>query len=613
MQIHIHEETHRTQLRELTKELAIWKLRSKNEPRPSPAPGYGSYGATRNPLPPPPEPISTDQIPTFEQVMSQSGTSMRYSELPAESPRYRYEGESRSRRHRPSEERYSSYTSHTPASSSSNHYVQPHVSPAYEHRPPSHMSTPDPHQPLQVQFYPGRPLDVFGLTSELIHEYGVGYAQGQRSALRNRQDTVVIPPLYAEPSSSHAIMQPTSTYTEEELVENTNVYASQPQSAPASSNRRQHRRHSTLPSSIISSSPSHDHGAERRLESRSRSRSRSRGHTPSASSSSRSTRSQHAEVTNSLAATVPPEVATPRSTNSRSIGGRASPPVSMRSQRTVLTNNSWGTQYTNGTEGSFNLGLRTWRHTDLVRATSDASSARTRNSSISDMSSLGLGMTDGAARDASPARPVMDMTGVLPEEDPDLSSSSLSEAETVRQQSRDQRGRYRANTALEQREYHGESYRSEHSSTTRLREHDDGRYGHSREDRASSSSYRSPAAIDPRSYSSDYREAPPPSMPHRYSEHSSYGRLRRSGQPLRASDTLPVESPGFPVSVEYTTEEDADYYRRYEGLTHSSTETTSFTGNALGLELTSSGEISAPAPIVPTSSMLRTWSDHNRN
>ncbi|KAF8962148.1 hypothetical protein BDZ97DRAFT_1826582, partial [Flammula alnicola] len=211
------------------------------------------YTYNRNPLPPPPEPISTDQIPTFEQAVSESGSGVRFAELPT-SPRSRYPFEVESRRSRKgktnSAERRHAYedpryhlsprtqTAPNRQATPTSHYVQPHIAPQmpiYEQS--SSQSTRS--TGLQLHFEStNQPLDAFALTHAYLREYSSGFVNGQEVASGRRiteptESYSSTRQSYA--SSSRHPQQPASAFEppmESYRAPSANIYQNQPYSAP---------------------------------------------------------------------------------------------------------------------------------------------------------------------------------------------------------------------------------------------------------------------------------------------------------------------------------------------------------------------------------------------
>ncbi|KDR79228.1 hypothetical protein GALMADRAFT_277717 [Galerina marginata CBS 339.88] len=280
-----------------------------------------------NPLPRPPEPISTDHVPTFEQAMSESGTlGVRFAELPV-SPRsiYSFEIESsRSSRKKgkskvtPSEASYFDdanlspnprYQTATSPSASSSHYVRPHVaqsttpapSSQYDHSP-NKQSTRAPG--LQLHFdNTAQPLDAFALTHAYLREYSTGFVNGQEAAAAaNTRKPSEYPkdhstyPGQGSSSRHPPQVQPATAFEPSQSYHRAttpNTYQNQPYSAPVPnerSSRPTHRRQPTAPS-IISSASSLSMQQNGRSSSRSQSQSRSRSRSRPRGSSSMSSHS----------------------------------------------------------------------------------------------------------------------------------------------------------------------------------------------------------------------------------------------------------------------------------------------------------------------------------
>ncbi|PPQ84401.1 hypothetical protein CVT25_012500 [Psilocybe cyanescens] len=274
------------------------------------------YTHSRNPLPRPPEPISTDQVPTFEQAVSESGSGMRFIELPSSPRRYpeaaasplRYpfevgnrghhrKGKSKTKdhktyddtKHRSSSSATQQQAALSPRHNPSSHYVLPHVSsqPAQHDRSPTSTRASG----LQTNYENTvQPLDEYELVSVYLREYSSGFVNGQQVAAGKKPaPTVEYPgrsytahPAYAGSGSSRHPVQPISAYEPHETTYTqgaANIYQSQPESivyggTTERSSRPYQRRQETAPSIMSSSASSVPND---RSPSTSRSRSRTGG------------------------------------------------------------------------------------------------------------------------------------------------------------------------------------------------------------------------------------------------------------------------------------------------------------------------------------------------
>ncbi|KIM43751.1 hypothetical protein M413DRAFT_443658 [Hebeloma cylindrosporum] len=627
------------------------------------------YTRSHNPLPAPPEPISTDYIPSFQQAVLSSGAgSTRYTDLPtsplSSPPQFEVERRSRKGKTRLSDRQYiSDPRNPTPGPSSS--HVQSHHSP----HPPMY----DPSSSYTTRM-PGlqydldnttQPLDAFSLTHAYLKEYSVGYVNGQAFANGRRatelSDNRRTPYPHANssrhPPQTAGVYEPSSNSREPPL----HTYHNQPYSAPVAGDRPSHRRYDTVTSL---NSSRHEEGSS----SRSRSRSRQRG-SPSGSQGR-----QHGNAALASTLSSPP----PRPPSRRQSVGRATPPVpSSRSvsfqqpivipepeEETMLPSNAlvptlrrgspvsqsrvttstWGTPApSNMTRGStsMSMSLLNFRTPRSEGGESSfhpfGSEGSNRRLSIIDPS------VEAVPSQASPARPVQSMVGVLP-----------GDAEVISASPRSNGNPYRSPTSLDIRSSHSSSWEATSSSRSRASvsthgsgyqadndrpqnqrdsqapssNHGWGHQNYTRDDRANT--YRSPTSLGPRTqeirseshsyFYEEYRtQSYDESRPHHYQSQddtSSYQSDRRShsrhshpGRAPRASlRELPSGSP-FPITV--------DYNEDRRSLDHGSpgagpSSSMPSIGNALGLDMsTGPTPISAPTPVVSNTAFLRTFSrDH---
>jgi hypothetical protein len=540
----------------------------------------------------------------------------------------------------------------------SSNYVQPNLSPQPPVYESSSYTTRIPG--LQYDFdNTNQPLDAFSLTHAYLKEYSVGYVNGQAFANGRRATELSDNRRTSHPQANSSRQPPQTAGIYESSSNNRepllNAYQTQPYSAPAGGDRPSHRRHDTATSA---SSSRHEGGSS----TRSRSRSRQRG------SSSGSQDRVHSNAMLASILSSPPL----RPPSRRQSAGQATSPipnsrsVSFQSptlitepellEETTLPSNpvapglhrgspltqsqgTWGTPTPSGmTRGSMSQlpSLLNFRNpsseggeTSFHISGSDGANRRT---SIVDASS------EAAPSQASPARPVHSMVGVLP-----------GDAEVIPVSSHSNRNSYRSPTSVDIRSSHSAGWEASSSSRSRVSastygsgyQPDDDRsqnqrgsqalssnhrWSHPRDDRANP--YRSPTSLGPRTH-----ELRSESNSYFYGQHrtQSYGESRpyhhqpqddssnssdrqshpRHSRAPRTShrELLPVESP-FPITVDYTDDDRSSLDHGSPGVGPPSV-MPSF-GNALGLELpTGPTPISAPTPIVSNTMFLRTFSrDH---
>lgn len=156
------------------------------------------YSYWKNPLPPPPQPVSTEYVPSFAQaIASHDRVRFELPPSPAGSPyaqssfevegRKRHKGKAKSADHRlisppiqtlhplPTQQAKMDPSEETPALIS--HFDR--HSPPSRHRPP----TPAPSKGLKLHFEnTNQPLDAFELTHTYLREYAQGLVDGQLMA-----------------------------------------------------------------------------------------------------------------------------------------------------------------------------------------------------------------------------------------------------------------------------------------------------------------------------------------------------------------------------------------------------------------------------------------------
>ncbi|CAA7257511.1 unnamed protein product [Cyclocybe aegerita] len=426
---------------------------------------------TRNPLPPPPEPISTEHIPSFAQAVSDP--SVRFSDFP--SPRFEVESRSRKGKSKvPLDQQYDPRYQQTPSSS---HYVQPHVN----------QSTRG--SGLQLNFdSTTQPLDAFALTSAYLREYSSGFVEGQLAA-----STPVHPPAMSNnkrhPQPPATAVDPTHRHSHS----TSSIYQNQPYSAPAAAERTSrptHRRHETVPSIISSETSSNE------VNGRSSSRSRSRSGPPaSAPSVASSTQFSHPGLASIMTSNPirppsgrltagptapssmrsPPISRAPTDTHSTRPIPPPTPPLghftapvrtasSVRSQQTIDT---WGTQTPSHlASGSLISGLYMFRDVHQGSSTgeqpelntvpeSDAASILTHDTRETSFSNL---TSESQPRPPSPVRQVGSMVGVV-----------LSPMETAEPRSERRTSSYRSPPSADSRQRHvGWSGSDRHSRTSSI-------------------------------------------------------------------------------------------------------------------------------------------------
>lgn len=617
----------------------------------------------KNPLPSPPQPVSTPNLPSFEQALSESASGVRMMELPS-SPAapYQFEVESRKsrkRRTQSSELRHTYDDTRYRASSqvaSSSHYVHPHISAHRESSPLSHASR------LAYHFEntaPAPAVDPYMLVEDAVREYSSGFVSGAEAALgmgsRRREPVSYFQP-FAEPRATHSsglqavhsasAFEPADGYRPASV----NVYQSQPYSAPV---RREsplhythHRQSVAAESSIVSSASSHARDSPP-------SRSRSRSHGAHRSATSAHERTYHSNpLLASILSDDGPEAASSRRSNGTSSSSphvsRAhaatpyaepppppphreassvppAPPSPSAQSLMTLDSGSWGTPAPSHlTTGSLIPGLASFRigvqavfeggeeFGGFRALNSDGESIRTRQASISDLASEEA--TSHVSR--SPARPVHSMVGVLPDDRSARSSARSSRDDLHGLAS------YRSPPTSGAWDANGHSNRSSRAYSF---EQDAGRAPSRHEHRGAASGGLADRYAPPpreqvrRSQTSDAA----PSWAGAWAgadsagvssgaqvgadEHAGQGPPRRAARALRDTRVLsPGDSPDV-LAAAYLTG-----YRPVGVVGHADASgTAAFAGNALGLELsTGSTAINAPTPMVPQT-FLRSWSqDH---
>lgn len=617
----------------------------------------------KNPLPSPPQPVSTPNLPSFEQALSESASGVRMMELPS-SPAapYQFEVESRKsrkRRTQSSELRHTYDDTRYRASSqvaSSSHYVHPHISAHRESSPLSHASR------LAYHFEntaPAPAVDPYMLVEDAVREYSSGFVSGAEAALgmgsRRREPVSYFQP-FAEPRATHSsglqAVQSASAFEPADGYRpaSVNVYQSQPYSAPV---RREsplhythHRQSVAAESSIVSSASSHARDSPP-------SRSRSRSHGAHRSATSAHERTYHSNpLLASILSDDGPEAASSRRSNGTSSSSphvsRAhaatpyaepppppphreassvppAPPSPSAQSLMTLDSGSWGTPAPSHlTTGSLIPGLASFRigvqavfeggeeFGGFRALNSDGESIRTRQASISDLASEEA--TSHVSR--SPARPVHSMVGVLPDDRSARSSARSSRDDLHGLAS------YRSPPTSGAWDANGHSNRSSRAYSF---EQDAGRAPSRHEHRGAASGGLADRYAPPpreqvrRSQTSDAA----PSWAGAWAgadsagvssgaqvgadEHAGQGPPRRAARALRDTRVLsPGDSPDV-LAAAYLTG-----YRPVGVVGHADASgTAAFAGNALGLELsTGSTAINAPTPMVPQT-FLRSWSqDH---
>ncbi|KAF4610149.1 hypothetical protein D9613_010684 [Agrocybe pediades] len=138
---------------------------------------------SRNPLPRPPEPISTDHIPSFEQALSESGgMSTRFPELPL-SPYSNHSSELSDRNGR-GHARSDNQSFMTAPSTPSSRYVDPHISDSQQRPNGHHLSRPT---SSQVQYESNKPINSYALTAQYVQSYYDGLVDGHQVAHKINQ------------------------------------------------------------------------------------------------------------------------------------------------------------------------------------------------------------------------------------------------------------------------------------------------------------------------------------------------------------------------------------------------------------------------------------------
>jgi len=614
------------------------------------------YARSYNPLPAPPEPISTDYIPTFQQAVVSSGAgSTRYTDLPtsplSSPPQFEVERRSRKGKTKLPDRQYTSDPRHpTPGPSiHSSNYIQRHLSP----QPPMYDQSSSYTIRLPGLQYDldntNQPLDAFSLTHAYLKEYSVGYVNGQAFA-NGRRPTELSDNRRTPHQQANISRQPPQTagvYESSSNREPPNSYQSQPYSAPAAGDRPSHRRYDTAPSL---SSSRHEGGSLTRPRSRSRQRGSSSG-------------SQDRVHSNAMLASILSSPPSRPPSRRRSAGEATSPIPNPRSvsfqspiiitepellEETTMPSNPVASSLRRGSPLSQSQG--TWgtpTPSGMTRGSSQMPSLLNFRNPLSDgaESSFHISGSDGANRrtsiasseaapsQASPARPIHSMVGVLP-----------GDAEVIPVSSHSNRNSYlsshssgwEASSSSRSRASYGSGYQPDDDHPQNQRDslalssnHRWSQQSYPRDDGANS--YRSPASLGPRSH-----EFPSESNSYFYAEHrtqshdelrphhhqpqddssspngrQSHSRPSHASRAPRAShrELLPVESP-FPITVDYTDDDRSPLDRGSPGAGPPSA-MPSF-GNALGLELPSGPTpISAPTPIVSNTMFLRTFSrDH---
>ena len=611
------------------------------------------YARSHNPLPAPPEPISTDYVPTFQQAVLSSGAgSTIYSDLPtsplSSPPQFEVERRSRKGKTKLPDRQYMPDPRHpTPGPSihSSNH-VQRHLNP----QPPmydqsSSYTTRIPG--LQYDFdNTNQPLDAFSLTHAYLKEYSVGYVNGQ-AFVNGRRPTELSDNRRTPHQQANISRQPPQTagvYESSSNREPPNSYQNQPYSAPAAGDRPSHRRYDTAPSL---GSSRNEAGASTRPRSRSRQRGSSAG-------------SQDRVHGNAMLASILSSPPLRPPSRRRSAGEATSPLPNPRSvsfqspilipepellEETTVPSNPVAPSLRRGSPLSQSQG--TWgtpTPSGMTRGSSQMPSLLNFRNPLSDAgeSSFHISGSEGANRrtsiassggapsQASPARPIHSMVGVLPG-DAEATSVSNRNSYLASHSSGLEAGSSSRSRASYGSGYQPDDDRSQNQRDTQAlsSNHRWSQQSYIRDDREIS--YRSPTSLGPRAH-----ELRTESNSYFYAEHrtQSYDDLRpyhhqprddssnpsdrqNHSRPSHASraprashrELLPVESP-FPITVDYTDDDRSPLDQGSPGAGPPSA-TPAF-GNALGLELPSGPTpISAPTPIVSNTTFLRTFSrDH---
>ncbi|KAF8815562.1 hypothetical protein BYT27DRAFT_7193308 [Phlegmacium glaucopus] len=541
------------------------------------------HSLKKNPLPRPPKPISTDYIPTFPQAMAQD--RVRFN-LPSGSPyaqsfevesRKRHKGKVKSQDHRlisPTSQHPHPLPTQLPKMDPSEE--PPALISHFGHDSPRQcrISTPAPSSGLKLYFEnTNQPLDLFELTHTYLREYSQGVLDGQLMAGKgaSRSSTFQQPP-HASTSHSHGdvSLPDTNESIETRSMRSNQAREIQPIAGPSivdRSSRFRHERQNTV-SSIATSAESSSIGQRPQNDSRSRSRTSLNqfSHPSLAALLSNSTPQPSAPSRRPMASlpTAPPNPSPNPSIPSLtqpqpSQGIQPEPPLQPRTESPTmshLSKSSWGTiisTSTNLTSYSL-LGLRDFREFSYPQM---------------------VGSEAG-----TPASRVSSMVGVIPAHETVGGSAAASPRSRGRNDSRTQR--------LSQ--YPPPSLTSWHGSVASLSP------GQTPDQFPSSNGYhsddenenvvRSDELLHP-NYSRDSTGSHPMTM-------ESQRVIRGRNQPL------PAVSPSFPAADSVTAEED-DRSNRNIMETF---------GNALGLELTTGPTpISAPTPIVPHQSFLRSFSD----
>ena len=545
----------------------------------------------------------------------------------------------------------------------SSNYVQSGLSPrslAYDQSSSYTTRIPG----LQYDFdNTNQPLDAFSLTHAYLKEYSVGYVNGQAFANGRRptelSDNRRTP--HPQATSTRQPPQTAGVYESSSNREPLNAYQNQPYSAPAGGDRPSHRRHDTAAS--ISSSR-HERGSSTRPRSRSQQRGSSSGsqdrvHSNAMLASILSSppprppsRRQSAEQPTSpipnprsVSFQSPTLISEPELLEETTLPSNPVAPSQRRGSPLAQSQGTWGTPTPSGmTRGSLsqlpsllNFGNPLSEGGESSFHMSGSEGAN-RRASIIDASSEAA-----PSSQASPARPVHSMVGVLP-----------GDAEVIPVSSHLNRNSYRSPTSIDIHSNHSSGREASSSSRSRPSasaygsgyQPDDNRsqnqrdsqtlssnhrwsyQSHPRDDRANS--YRSLTSLGPGThelrsdsnsyFSSQYRaQSYDESRPHHHqslnsSDRQSHSRLSHASRAPRTShrELLPVESP-FPITVDYTDDDRSSPDQGSPGAGPPSV-VPSF-GNALGLELpTGPTLISAPTPIVSNSMFLRTFSrDHSES
>ncbi|KAF9473181.1 hypothetical protein BDN70DRAFT_406362 [Pholiota conissans] len=625
------------------------------------------WQSNSNPLPAPPRPVLTPNLPSFEQALLESGVGARNMDLPSSpTPHPRFEVETHKRSKRRShlaeqqypnstydESRFQQGSSRQSRPADPSQYVQAHIKVPARSREPSPRRHSKRAQPPADDTEPA--LDVFTITQAYLEEYSNGFQNGHQAATgsHNRRESN-----RNRYPNGHPVAHPVSAYEPVDArgQRSAPIYANYPHSAPAaqesSSRHRPDRRH-TAQSSIVSSgsSPAGD-----RSSSRSRSRSRSSG-AHGALFSAQDLQLANAQLGSlllgsealpepasapmirppSLVRTPPPRAPEveppPANTRPRSPGGQ-----SAHSRRT-LDSGSWGTQAPSHlTDGSLIPGLSFFRSETRpdrfeggqeVRfhpLNSDGESIRTRQMSISSMT-----YEESAGHVShSPPRPIESMVGVMPglprvdeihpgafrhaRSDGQIAAHSVGWNPNVHasRAASSSTHVHQSGSALSlSRSIHEERSRSDYVNPV-ARDHE------SRGNSHSASGY-------PIAGSSRYSEGPPPAQRGRDRDRRAAMRTNSDDNVVRHAQRRPwlnpqalPESPSDPSVGSYIYGSPYSYSSQQERhdsrlVGHAEPENAppSFMGNALGLEMSASNlNISAPTPIQP-SPLLRSWSqDH---